>query len=274
LPAGIVDPTYTRRWLPIFRWLARVFHRPTITGLEHLPPRGEPYMLVANHSAGIAQAEIICFAVLYLDHTDRAPLAAYAHSIGFRIPLFCDLLRRLGAIPSTYEAAHETLASGVPLLVFPGGDYETLRPIWQVNRVDFGGRKGFLRIAREKKIPIVPMGIRGSHFTAPILLRSRALAYLLVLPRLLGLKRWGISLLGVVIAVVLYVSVPWSLPCRLALIYAWLASPFMFLSWIPATIRYRIGPALAPAPGREEEETLEAAYDRVQRAVQNLVDRG
>jgi hypothetical protein len=49
----------------------------------------------------------------------------------------------------------------------------------------------FAPIARRHGLPIVPMGIRGSHFTAPVLLRSRVLPWLLVLPCLAGLKRWS-----------------------------------------------------------------------------------
>ena len=50
------------------RWvwsLVRVLFRPTIRGLEHLPARG-PYLLVANHSAGLGLAELSSFAALYV----------------------------------------------------------------------------------------------------------------------------------------------------------------------------------------------------------------
>jgi 1-acyl-sn-glycerol-3-phosphate acyltransferase len=83
-----------------------------------------------------------------------------------------------------------------------------LRPLWQYDRVDFGGRVGFLRIAREAGVPVVPLGIRGGHLTAPILFRSRALATLLVAPRLIGQKRRGVSLLGLLVAVAIMAAGP------------------------------------------------------------------
>ena len=36
---------------------------------------------------------------------------------------------------------------GAALLVYPGGDYEVHRPSWESAKVDFGGRKGFIRLA-------------------------------------------------------------------------------------------------------------------------------
>jgi 1-acyl-sn-glycerol-3-phosphate acyltransferase len=55
------------------------------------------------------------------------------------------------------------------VLIFPGGDHEAFRPVWQAYRVDMANRKGFLRIARRAWVPIVPLGIRGSQFALPIL---------------------------------------------------------------------------------------------------------
>ena len=269
LNPGVPSEAMVRALRRVGRPMVRLFHRPTMTGLEHLPAKG-PYMLVANHSAGIGFAEIYCFAALWAERFGRErPIAGFSHPIGFKVQPVKWLHSHLGTIPSTYEAAYAALAAGVPLLVFPGGDHETLRPIWQATRVDFGGRKGFARIAQTAQVPVVPMGITGSHYTAPMLLRARALAWILVLPRLLGIKRWGVSLLGLIGAALIACS-GWALWAKIVGIWAWLALPFMLMPWIPWTIRFRIGPALAPpAP----DEDLDVARDRIQAAVQALVKR-
>jgi 1-acyl-sn-glycerol-3-phosphate acyltransferase len=262
------------------RYLAPVVdacHRPTLAGVEHLPASG-PFLLVANHSAGLGVAEIMSILVLYLRHVgEHRPLAAFTHPLGHRVYPMTVALRHLGAVPSTYAAAAATLAAGIPLLVFPGGDHETLRPIWQYDRVDFGGRLGFLRIAREAGVPVVPLGIRGGHLTAPILFRSRALATLLVAPRLIGQKRWGVSLLGALVGAALLAAGPgpWWLRAALALLFA--GSPLSFLPWIPWTLRLRIGAPIAAAdlfPARDgTDDELRRALGRVEAAVQSLVDR-
>ena len=46
--------------------------------------------------------------------------------------------------------ADKALDSGAALLVYPGGDYEVHRPSWERAKVDFGGRKGFIRLALEQ----------------------------------------------------------------------------------------------------------------------------
>jgi 1-acyl-sn-glycerol-3-phosphate acyltransferase len=257
------------------RPLAQLTHRPTLEGLENLPKSG-PFLLVSNHSAGLGLAELGVFASLYATEvgTERK-LAGYAHKVGFHVWPLSVVLREIGAVPSTYEAAAATLASGVPLLVFPGGDHETLRPIWEANKVDFGGRMGFLRIALKAKVPIIPMGIRGSHYTTPILFRSRLLAYLLVVPRLAwGGKRWAVSLLGAIGAGAL-LAAPLSWPLRALLIWLWLSSPLIMLPIIPWTIRFRIGAPLSTETlfGSDGATPLPLALASVESAVQTLVDR-
>ena len=62
------------------------------------------------------------------------------------------------------------------MLVYPGGDYEVHRPSWERNRVDFGGRKGFIRLAIEQDVPIVPVVAIGGQETALFLSRGEHLA--------------------------------------------------------------------------------------------------
>ncbi len=246
--------------------------RPTLTGVENLPAAG-PFLLVANHSAGLGLAELASFACLYLEHVGaERPLAGFAHTISFRFGPIGDLFRQMGAVPSTYEAAEEALRAGVPLLVFPGGDHETMRPVWEAARVDLGGRRGFLKIAKKFGVPIVPLGIRGSHVTAPILWRSKVLPYLLVLPRALGLKRWPLTALGLAGAAAIAVA-PWSRLTRAGLAWAWLVSPAMMFPWVPSTLSMHIGAPLQPAElFADDDPTLERALARVQSVLQRIVD--
>ena len=181
----------------------------------------------------------------------------------------------LGAIPSTYDAAHGALASGVPVIVFPGGDIDATRPVWHARRVDFGGRKGFLKIARAARVPIVPMGIRGSHYTAPILFRSGLLSTIFIFPRLMGVRRFPVTLLGVLGAsgfLALASHLGWVVAPILA--FLWLVLPLSQLPFIPWTIRMRVGRPLRHEDlfPDEDDVTLEHAYERVRTAVEDLVN--
>jgi len=230
-------------------------------------------MLVANHSAGMAIAELASFAALWTEaHGDERALAGFAHPVSFWLWPLTFVSKHLGLVPSTYEAAYETLEDEIPLLVFPGGDHDTLRPIWKANEVDFGGRKGFLNIAARTGVPIVPMGIRGSHYTAPMLLRSRLFAWLFVIPRLVGIKRWGISVLSMVGGIGIY-FLPVALTLKIVIALLFLGSPLVFLPWVPWTIRFRIGEPIAAREllGNLDAPELDEALARIENEVEHLV---
>jgi 1-acyl-sn-glycerol-3-phosphate acyltransferase len=273
--AAAADPLAAERWIRYVRPIVRWLWRPRLDGVENLP--SGPFMLVANHS-GQGNAEIMSLTVTYLEKVGlERPLAPMVHPMSLNGWPQGGWMRRLGAIPSTYEAAEAALARGTPVLVFPGGDHEAMRPVWQANRVDFAGRQGFLKIARKANVPIVPLGIRGSHYTAPVVYRGGAwLPRALLLPWLMGFrKRFPLALSAVIVAAVAAaLAIAGALPVWIAALIGWLfaASPLGSLPWIPWTIRMRIG---VPIPARElfasPDGPLDAAYARVQGAVQELV---
>src|SRR5262249_9038153 len=143
------------------------------------------------------------------------------------------------------------------------------------NRVDFAGRKGFLKIARDARVAVVPMGIRGSHYTAPILWRSEwLLPRVLVLPWAMGARRFPLTLLGSVGVVLLFALGPiWIYWLTAVLAWLVLVSPVSQIPWVPATITAKIG---APIPYEElfpdaSDEAIDGAYARVVDTVQALV---
>lgn len=270
---GHPDPRAVERWRRYAAPLIRMAFRPELHGAENLPTTG-PFMLVANHS-GLGLADIMSFIVCYIPHLGVSrPLAAMVHPAAFNSWPAGGWMRRLGCIPSTYEAAEAALANGISVLVFPGGDHEAGRPIWQANQVQFAGRKGFLKIARKAGVPIVPMGIRGSHFTAPILWRSdRVVSWLLVLPRLTGMKRLPVTLLGVLGLSALLAFGPvfnWWITSALA--WLWLVTPLSRLPWIPWKVRISIGAPVPPADLLvSSDDGLDTAYARVESLVREVV---
>ena len=247
--------------------LVRLMHRPEVHGLSNLPEEG-PYLLVANHSA--AGAEVVPLFVTLLERRGAEQrLAGFTNPAAFRLPGARGLTRRLGVVPATYDHAASALAAGVPLLIFPGGLYEEFRPVWRANQVDFNGREGYLRIALRAGVPIVPMGIRGSHVAVPILWRSRLLANLLLVPRLAGFRRWPLTVVAVVGAVGL-LAAPIPLPLGLLAAWLWVVSPFALLPVVPSTITIRVGRPMAPSE-LFPDGALGDAGARVEAAVQALV---
>jgi 1-acyl-sn-glycerol-3-phosphate acyltransferase len=116
-----------------------------------------------------------------------------AHNLVLAMPGL-SVLRKFGTVAASHENAHKALESGAALLVYPGGDYEVHRPIWDGNKVDFNGRKGYIRLALEKDVPIVPVVAIGGQETSIFLSRGERLARLLGLDRAFRLKVLPISL--------------------------------------------------------------------------------
>ena len=149
--------------------------------------------------------------------------------------------------------------------------------IWKANHVDFAQRHGFLRLARKANVAIVPMGIQGSHLTTLFLWRSRLFAWLCVVPRLFGVKRIGISLIGVVggLAIFFFVAPVWGYAVATALALLWLGGPpALLMPMLPWKVRIRMGPPMEPEDlfgESDQEESLASAYDRVVAEVQRLV---
>lgn len=257
---GLIRATWPLLW---------ICFRPSLHHVERLP-RDRPYLLVANHSAGIGLAELACFAALYVRQIGPTqPIAGFAHPIGFKLWPMSLMMKRLGAIPSTYEAAYEALSQDVALLVFPGGDFDTLKPVWKAKTVDFNQRKGFLKIAQKANVPIIPLGIRGSHYTVPMLLRANWLANILILPRLYGVKRWGLSVLHLIVAGIIVISTL-SITTKLIIIWLWLSAPVGFIPIIPWTISMHIGHPITPET-LFKTDNLDDALQQVERTIEALV---
>jgi 1-acyl-sn-glycerol-3-phosphate acyltransferase len=103
-------------------------------------------------------------------------------------------LRKYGTVAATPENARRALDVGAALLVYPGGDYEVHRPTWESARVDFGGRRGFIRLAQQHNVPLVPVVAIGGQETALFLSRGERLAKLFGLDRMFRLKVLPVSL--------------------------------------------------------------------------------
>jgi 1-acyl-sn-glycerol-3-phosphate acyltransferase len=80
------------------------------------------------------------------------------------------------------------------VLVYPGGDWETFRPSWHTDRIEFADRKGFIHLACDQNVPIVPVVSIGGQETALFLTRGRRAARLMGLDRAARIKVLPVSL--------------------------------------------------------------------------------
>ncbi|MGZ5343010.1 MAG: lysophospholipid acyltransferase family protein [Solirubrobacterales bacterium] len=193
------DPDYIRESLPRLWLLASLYFRAEVRGLGNVPEEG-PVLLVGNHSGGNLTPDTAVFTLAFSTYfgVERV-FHQLAHNLVLSMPGL-SFLRKYGTVAASHENARKALQAGAAVLVYPGGDYEVHRPSWEGRRVDFGGRKGFLALALQENVPIVPVVSIGGQETALFLSRGERLAKLLGLDRAFRLKVLPIS-----------VGIPWGL---------------------------------------------------------------
>ena len=244
------DPDYIRESLPRQWLLASLWFRGEVRGLGNIPESG-PVLLVGNHSGGNMTPDTIVFTLAFYTYFGvERPFYQLAHNLVVSFPQL-SFLRKFGTVAASPENSAKALQAGAALLVYPGGDHEVHRPSWEGNRVDFDRRKGFVRLALEHDVPIVPVVSVGGQETALFLTRGRSLARGLGLDRLFRLKVLPISL-----------ALPWGINVG------------DFLGHIPLPAKITVE-ALPPIDLREEfgqQPDLDEVYDHVMRLMQDTLD--
>ena len=140
------DPDYIRESLPRLWLLASLYFRAEVRGLGNVPEEG-PVLLVGNHSGGNLTPDTGVFTLAFSTYFGvERPFYQLAHNLVLSMPGL-SFLRKYGTVAASHDNARKALEAGAAVLVYPGGDYEVHRPSWEGAQVDFGGRKGFLRLA-------------------------------------------------------------------------------------------------------------------------------
>ncbi|AFM19881.1 1-acyl-sn-glycerol-3-phosphate acyltransferase [Mycolicibacterium chubuense NBB4] len=187
------DSDYIREQLPGLWLLASLYFRADVRGLDRIPAEG-PVLLVGNHSGGNVPPDTFVFTLAFSSYFGvERPFYQLAHNLVVSAPPLGSL-RKFGTVAANHDNARLALQSGAALLVYPGGDYEVFRPFWERNKVDFGGRMGYVRLAREAGVPIVPIASVGGQESVFFLSRGQWLAKLLMVDKLLRLKSVPIAL--------------------------------------------------------------------------------
>ena len=240
------DPEFIRRTLPKLWLLATAWFRPEVEGFEKVPD--EPVLFVGNHSGGAMVPDTFVFMLAYNTYftVDGRPLHSLAHQMITEFPVIGKLVQKLGVVPAHPDAANAIFEAGASALVYPGGDVEALRPWKDRYRVDFDGRKGFLKLAHGAGVKIVPVVATGGQDTFFVLNDGRRTAQLLRVDKLFRIKTFPLT-----------VSIPWGL----------MPGDFIHVPF-PAKIRIQV---LDPIDLRErfgDEPDWDEAYEYVTSLVQ------
>jgi 1-acyl-sn-glycerol-3-phosphate acyltransferase len=224
------DPDYIRETLPGLWLLASFYFRADVKGLENIPTEG-PVLLVGNHSGGNMTPDTLVLTLAFNTYFGvERRFFQLAHNLVVSMPWLASL-RKYGTVAASPDNAKKALDSGAALLVYPGGDYEVHRPSWESAKIDFNGRKGYVRLALEHDVPIVPIVSLGGQETALFLSRGERLARLLRLDRTFRLKVLPIS-----------IAPPWGLNVGDMLGHFPLPAKLRIRALPPIYLRERFGP--------------------------------
>lgn len=177
------DPDFIKKHLPKLNFFFDHYHDVKIEGLEDIPPA--PSLIVGNHNGGIVAPDM--FALMQA-HWRLHGLedAAYGlmHDFIFKVPIFGSVMAKFGAVPANRRNAEALLKEGARVLVYPGGDLDAFRPSRKKEQIVFGERRGFIRLAIQSGVPIVPVVSAGAHDGFYVLSDGVEFA------RTVRLKRW------------------------------------------------------------------------------------
>jgi len=142
-----------RLFQPLKRLLA-----PVAIGLEHVPRTGA-VLLTGNHTIyGLLDIPMLGLSIY--EATGR-PVRGLGDHNHFAVPVWRDVLRRLGAVRGTREICGRLLEAGEAVLVFPGGGREVFKHKGEKYRLLWKERIGFARLAIQYGVPIVPFASVG-----------------------------------------------------------------------------------------------------------------
>jgi hypothetical protein len=229
----------------LIRGFSRYF-RYECEGFEHLASK-ESSLLVAYHGRPWPTDLFLLFERAHRE-LGRVPQPIWGEPLRW-IPVISDFVEEVGGLYTYPEPSEmeELKARGDHLVVLPGGLREGFRPFWAGRSLDWGGRRGYLRLAWRYRLPIIPVVASGIDYQYFGLNNAYRLS-----KRLFGTG-----------------NVP-----------AWLAVglgglwPFA-LPW-PVKIRQRIGPPIRLEPirarCRDEDELFEQAHLEVTSTMQAMLD--
>ena len=244
------DPDYIREALPGLWLAASLWFRGEVRGLGNIPENG-PVLLVGNHSGGNMSPDSLVFTLAFSTYFGvERRFYQLAHNLVLSMPGL-GFLRRYGTVAASPENAERALSSGAAVLVYPGGDYEVHRPSWEANRIDFDGRRGFVRLALDHDVPIVPVVSIGGQETALFLSRGEGLSRLLMLDRLFRLKVLPIS-----------IAAPWGLN----------VGDMLGHVPLPAKITIEVLPAIDLREQFGAEPDVDEIYEHVTTTMQETLD--
>ena len=164
------DPQVIESFMPQWEWFYRYYFRVKTDGWHHIP-QDQKVLIVGSHNGGLAAPDTVMMMYDWFRHFGTARLIyglMHPHVWSLN-PELAHLAAKTGAIRANPKMAIAAFRKGASVLVYPGGAQDVFRPHSQRGKIEFAGRKGFIKLALREKVPIVPAISKGAHDTLFVL---------------------------------------------------------------------------------------------------------
>ena len=172
--ASLIQFLYVGIW-PIIR---NVFQF-KVEGLDRIPENG-PFLFVSNHNIGALLESHSTLFILKEKLPKGRFVYGFTHPSIFKISGIKHYFEWIGAVPATYKVADQVFREGHSLMIFPGGNRQALRSIWNYRDNHFRWSHGWAKIAIDHKVPVIPITFNGSHFVNPVIMSGEWVSKILI----------------------------------------------------------------------------------------------
>ena len=151
---------------------------PIPNGLANAEKQPHAQFLIATFPHGVASDYRIAMdGILHTvlpNISDK--ISVLGASVLFLIPLVREMALWTGCIDARRSVAEKAIKKGCSILVLPGGEAEQIRTIYGRERVFLKNRKGFIKLAMRKGLPVIPsyvFGVSDYYYTSNAFFRPR-----------------------------------------------------------------------------------------------------
>ncbi len=255
------NPQIIEQLMPFFGWIYQYYFRVKTDGWENIPKTGK-VLLIGSHNGGLAAPDTVMMTYDWFKKfgTQRLAYALMEPKIWQFLPGLARLATQVGTIQPHPNLARKALQRDAAVLIYPGGASDVFRPYSLRNKIYFSQHKGFIKLALEEEVPIIPFISYGAHSTLIVLAD--------IYPQLQQLHRLGMPWLGDIDPGVfpIYLGLPWGIA-----VGPWpnIPLPIKFHTRVcPAIVFERYGKQAA-----HHREYVQECYNLVCNLMQQELDR-
>jgi len=235
-------------WNPLVDYWFRM----QIEGWERIPE--PPTLVIGIHSGAPFVWDAWTVGLQWWRHFgEERVLHGTAHDALMAAPVIGSYFRKMGVLPAAQDSMSAALAAGHDVAVWPGGEVDSLRPWVKRDEAILAGRKGFIRLAINAGVPIVPIATVGGPDSMPVLATGRRIARALQLDKVARLKMFPFAL-----------QAPWGLSPA---ILPEIPLPTKIRTAFQEPVELGSDPELA-----EDDDYVDAKYEEVRASIQSGMD--